>query len=81
LGETIGKARRGGLIRFGAIRDDGAMRDDPFGYDGIDDLMGTFDALVDGYRLNRQIGQPMFTIMACEAAGMIPQLAHAASTA
>jgi hypothetical protein len=28
-----------GLIDFAAIRDDGAMREDPFGYDGVDDLI------------------------------------------
>ena len=33
---------------------------------------------VDNYRLNRQIGQPALTILACEAAGMVPQLARVA---
>jgi hypothetical protein len=37
--------------------------------------MGTIEHIVKGYRLNRQIGQPTFTITACEAAGMVPQLA------
>ena len=79
LAEAIGKARRGGLIDFNAIRDDGVMRIDPSGYDGIDHLMAVIRWRVDEYRLNRQIGQPTFTIMACEAAGMAPQLAHVAA--
>ena len=53
-------------------------RDDPFGYDGIDGLMRTIDTFVEDYGLNRQIGQPVYTIMACEAAGMVPQLAREA---
>ena len=40
--------------------------------------MQTIDNLIDVYRLNRQIGQPALTIMACEAAGMVPQLARVA---
>jgi hypothetical protein len=47
----------------------------PFGFDGVGHLMGTIEHIVKGYRLNRQIGQPTFTITACEAAGMVPQLA------
>ncbi len=78
LHEAIGKARRAGIIDFAAIRDDGVTRDDPFGYDGVDGLMETFDSLVENYSLNRQIGQPAFTIMGCEAGGMVPQLARVA---
>jgi hypothetical protein len=76
--ELLGKARRGGLIRFEHIRDDGAVRDNPFGYDGVDDVLATFEAITSGYRLNRQIGQPMFTLLACEAGGMVPQMVRVA---
>ena len=78
LGETIGKARRAALIDFAAIRDDGAIRDDPFGYSGVDQFLATVEHMVDTYRLDRQIGQPMFTILGCEAGGMMPQLARIA---
>lgn len=78
LGETTGKARRAGLIDFAAIRDDGAIRDDPFGYSGVDHFLATVERRVDTYRLDRQIGQPMFTILGCEAGGMVPQLARLA---
>ena len=53
-------------------------RRNPFGYSGIDGFLRTIDILVDGYRLNRQIGQPIYTILACEAGGMVPQLAREA---
>ena len=36
--------------------------------------------MVDTYRLDRQIGQPMFTILGCEAGGMVPQLARMAKS-
>jgi hypothetical protein len=78
LGEAIGKARRAGLIDFDAIRDDGSVRENPPGYGGIDDLMRSIAYRIDNYNLNRQIGQPMFTIASCEAAGMVPQLARLA---
>ena len=48
------------------------------GYDGVDDVLATFNAIASGYRLNRQIGQPMFTLLACEAGGMIPQMERVA---
>jgi hypothetical protein len=78
LYEAIGKARRGALIEFDAIRDDGAVREDPFGYAGIESLMRRFDYIVNNYRFDRQIGQPVHTSAACEAAGMVPQLARVA---
>jgi hypothetical protein len=78
LGEAIGKARRAALIDFAAIRDDGAIRNDPFGYSGVDQFLATVEHMVGTYRLDRQIGQPMFTILGCEAGGMIPQLARLA---
>ena len=63
-------------IDFDAIRDDGSLREDPSGYDGVDGALGIIEHIVDNYRLNPQIGQPTFTILACEAAGMVPQLAR-----
>lgn len=38
----------------------------------------TIRYIVDNYRLNRQIGQPVYTIVGCEAGGMVPQLARVA---
>jgi hypothetical protein len=40
-----------GLIDFDAIRDDGAVRENPFGYDGVDDLLERIDWQVNNYRL------------------------------
>ncbi len=77
--EAIGKARRGGLIDFDAIRDDGVVRENPFGFDGVDGLMESLRWRVDHYSLNRQIGQPVYTILGCEAGGMVPQLARVAN--
>jgi hypothetical protein len=79
LAEILVKARRGGLIDFAAIRDDGAAREGGDGYSGLDELMRVIDATVRNYRLNRQLGQPMRTLIACEAGGMVPQLASIAS--
>ena len=78
LYEATAKHAGGALIEFDAIRDDGAVREDPFGYAGIESLMRRFDYIVNNYRLDRQIGQPVHTIAACEAAGMVPQLARVA---
>jgi hypothetical protein len=67
-----------GFIDFAHIRDDGMVRDAPFGYNDIEGLMGTFASFIEEYTLNRQIGQPFYTLMACEAAGMVPQLTRVA---
>ena len=64
---------------FGIGEGPDLYRRNPFGYSGIDGFLRTIDILVDGYRLqDRQIGQPIYTILACEAGGMVPQLAREA---
>lgn len=72
--EALGVARRGGLIAMDAIRDDGFTQTARKGWDGVDDLLGTFRAEVDGYTLDRQQGQESRLMVWCEAAGMVPQL-------
>jgi hypothetical protein len=53
-------------------------RENPLGRDGIDDRMRSLRWNIDNYSLNRQIGQPVYTLLGCEAAGMVPQLARVA---
>ena len=80
LGEAIGKARRAGRIDFAAIRDDGAIRQDPFGYDGIDDFMRRSTSSSTATASIARSASRMFTILACEAGGMVPQLARVAGS-
>jgi hypothetical protein len=70
------KARRGGLIHFADIRDDGVIKDAPFGFEGINDFKSYLAGVAKRYCLNRQIGQPRRLIVLCEAGGMVPQLAR-----
>lgn len=78
LVDLIGNSRRGGMIGFDAIRDDGMTREDAFDFTGVDDFLSYIERRFDDYLLNRQIGQPFNTIVGCEAGGMVPQLASVA---
>ncbi len=78
LVDLIGNSRRGGMIGFDAIRDDGMTREDAFDFTGVDDFLSYIERRFDDYLLNRQIGQPFYTIVGCEAGGMVPQLASVA---
>jgi hypothetical protein len=74
----LNKARRAQLIPWSAIRDDGFVSyGTPF-YDGPDHLFSTFRHQAERMRLDRQRDQPRRLYVACEAAGMAPQLARVA---
>jgi hypothetical protein len=78
LKEHVPKARRALMIPMWALRDDGISVRENAGYDGPAHFWDSVRASIDGYRRNRQEGQPQFIELACEAAGMVPQLARVA---
>lgn len=72
------KARRAELIPFEAIRDDGVMAREPFGFNGLSDFDEHIRLIATTYQRNRLIGQDRKLIVLCEAAGMVPQIARVA---
>ena len=78
LGEYLNRARRAGLIPFGAIRDDGTTMVEPDAWDSAEQLVASFIYAAQQFRLDRQIGQPWRLIFAVEAAGMVPQVQRVA---
>lgn len=76
--EHVANARRGRLIQFSAIRDDGisVMRDEHFV--DADDFYAYVRELGVGYRRDLMARQPYRIEVWCEAAGMVPQLATVA---
>ena len=80
LTETIGRARRDGLVPFASIRDDGSARyefatwADPSGF-----LAGALED-AQGFRLDRQEGQETRLWVLCEAGGMAPMLSRVANS-
>lgn len=76
LCNTIGHARRASYIPMEAIRDDGLSRIDPDGWEGEQQFIDTFKAHARRFRYNRQMHQPQYTFVWCEAEGMLPQLAN-----
>ncbi|MGR3539934.1 MAG: hypothetical protein ACU0BS_00695 [Hasllibacter sp.] len=77
LCEHLNRARRAGLIRFDAIRDDGVSAQRPFFWDGVGDFHRRVGRMAQGYRRDRQDGQPVRLWLLCEAGGMAPMLARA----
>jgi hypothetical protein len=78
LAEHLVRARRARLIAFDHIRDDGIVVYPFTWYAGIDDFEDEVAARKRGYRRHRQLGQPQYIELWCEAAGMAPQLARVA---
>ena len=78
LGEHLNRARRSGIIPFNAIRDDGITLAEPLAWNDAGDLVETFVAHAEDFRLDRQEGQPARLIFAVEAAGMLPQVQRVA---
>jgi len=74
LGEHLNRARRSGLVKFDAIRDDGITLAEPLAWDSPRELIESFIAHAAQFRLDRQRGQPARLIFAVEAAGMLPQV-------
>lgn len=74
LCEHMNLARRARLIPFSAIRDDGFRSARWLGYSGPDAAKRAIRGTAEGYRTDRQRGQPVRLAVWCEAAGMAPQL-------
>jgi hypothetical protein len=74
LADHLVRARRAGLIPFEAIRDDGVVVMERRHYGGIEDFHDETANRAEGYRRDRQHGQPFHVELWCEAAGMLQQL-------
>jgi hypothetical protein len=74
LCEMLNRARRGGMIPFDAIRDDGITLAEPTFWDDATEFIEAVIRHGENFRLDRQIGQPQRLIFAVEAAGMIPMI-------
>ena len=79
LCETVNRARRAGLIRFAAIRDDGPARYEPASWADPEAFMADMRADAQRFRLDRQARQPLRLWVLCEAGGMAPMLARVAN--
>ena len=79
LGTLLTRARRSELISFEAIRADSfSWSGDGGGALGVDDLIDEMLSCAKYFNLDRQVGQPKRIVLACEAAGMAPQLERVA---
>ncbi|MEP0323027.1 MAG: hypothetical protein ABJP67_14500 [Nitratireductor sp.] len=74
----LGNARRGRMIPFEAIRDDGVATVDLEHFDDADHFRAHVRELAGNYRRNVLTGQDLHVEVHCEAAGMIFQLAEVA---
>jgi hypothetical protein len=74
LCEMLNRARRAGVVRFDAIRDDGFEIRQPTAWDDAGDVLAAFRNTIANFRLDRQRGQPRRLLIAVEAAGMLPQI-------
>lgn len=79
LCETLNRARRGGLIEWDAIRDDGFTKRTATAWGGPAEWAGAVLESAREYRLDRQAGQERRLVLWCEAGGMVPQLVRVAS--
>jgi hypothetical protein len=79
LCETVNRARRAGLIRFTAIRDDGPARYEPASWANPEAFMADMLSDAQRFRLDRQAGQSVRLWVLCEAGGMAPMLARVAN--
>jgi hypothetical protein len=78
LCETMNRARRARLIAFDSIRDDGFYRTRWTGWDSLAAAKRSLIGEAEGFRLDRQTGQPCRTVLWCEASGMTQQLERVA---
>jgi hypothetical protein len=74
----LANARRGRLIPFEAIRDDGVTSYAVGHFDDEDHFHRYVRKMAEGYTRNKLASQPRHIEVWCEAAGMLPQLANAA---
>jgi len=76
--DKMNRFRRGGLIEFDVIHDGGTTIAEPFFWINRSHMLNSFIRQSRRFRLDRQEGQPAYLLIACEAAGMVPQLQHVA---
>lgn len=74
LCEHLANARRGGMIAFDAIRDDGVTTINRRYFADEDDFRWHLRGLARGYRRDLMASQPFHVEVWCEAAGMLQQL-------
>lgn len=78
LVDTLALARRGGLIDWKAIRDDGVRSEYcGTGYNDLEDFRHYMAGYAHGYTRNKFTDQPRQIFVLCEAAGMVPQIVRA----
>ncbi|WP_413440617.1 hypothetical protein [Synechococcus sp. MIT S1220] len=78
LQEMLVLARRGGVIPFDHIRDDGNHIQAPSLFSSGDDFLRTCQAWAQSMRLSPWDVQPRYVEVICEAGGMVPMLARVA---
>jgi hypothetical protein len=76
LSECLNRARRARLIPMDVIRDNGGAREKPYFWESGDAFLAAVRRQARTLRLDRTAGQPSWLVVACEAAGMVPQLAR-----
>lgn len=79
LTETIGRARRAGLVPFASIRDDGSARYELATWANPAHFLEAVRSDAEGFLLDRQAGQEIRLWVLCEAGGMAPMLARVAN--
>lgn len=80
LVDTLALARRGGLIEWDAIRDDGVRTEHcGTGFTSLEGFRDYMARYAYGYRRSKFAGQPKQIFVLCEAAGMVPQIVRACS--
>jgi hypothetical protein len=79
LCEMLNRARRAGIISFDAIRDDSADITTTGGWPSAASLIAQWRTDAEGFRLDRQQGQPQRLLIMVEAAGMRPQIEAASA--
>lgn len=77
--EYLNRARRAGLIPWSAIRDDGFDSTGGGGWDSPAQVIDSYLYAARNYERDRQDGQPVYTEVWVEAAGMMPQVARTLS--
>ena len=76
--EMLNLARRGGVIPFDAIRDDGPAVISPDLFSSADNWIRNAQAWARSFRLDPWTDQPCYIEVICEAGGMVPMLAAVA---
>jgi len=73
LCEALNRARRAGMIDFGAIRDDGTSSDPAGGWPSEQSFYASVRQWAQDFELDRRTGQDLHAELWVEASGMMPQ--------